>query len=110
MDISSIITQLKEGINDRKHQYHCCDGVFDSLYDFRKHVFECHQEDYYEIEPYFHREKPVQMTKEQRRASIKKAFKRKELAKKGKKVRVKVDYDRQPRAWIIYNHNGGKNK
>lgn len=110
MDIISIKAQLKDGVNKRDYCYHCCDGVFDSLYEFRKHLYECHQEEYAELEPYFHKDKPVQLTKEELRASIKKALKRKTLAKKGKKVRVKVDYDRQPRAWIIYNHNGGKNK
>ena len=108
MDIASVISQLKESNNNKEYQYHCCDEVFDSLYEFRRHMYECHKEDYDVIEPYFHREKPVQTSKEERRASVKRAIKRKQLAKKGKRVRERVDYDKQPRAWIIYNHNGLK--
>lgn len=110
MDIVDIITQLDEGANNRDYNYHCCDCSFDSLYEFRKHIFENHQDEYLRLEPYFHREKPKEMTKEERRASTRKALKKKELAKKGKRVRVKEDYSKQPTAWIIYNHNGAKIK
>lgn len=110
MDTANIITQLEQGINIRDYHYFCCDCEFDSLYEFRKHVFECHHDEYPEVEPYFHRENPKELIKEERRSMISKALRRKSLAKKSKKVRVKVDYSRQPRAWIIYNHNGSKIK
>ena len=55
MDIASVISQLKESNNNKEYQYHCCDEVFDSLYEFRRHMYECHKEDYDVIEPYFHR-------------------------------------------------------
>lgn len=60
------------------------------------------------MEPYFHRERPKELTKKARHAKVSKALKRKRLAKKGKRVHVKADYSRQPRARIIYNHNGPK--
>lgn len=108
IDVTSIITQLKEGININDYHYQCCDCDFTSLYDFRRHIYECHQEEYLDIKSYFHREKPDQLTKRERIYKRSKALRKKRLAKKSKNVRVKVDYSRQPRAWIIYNHNGTK--
>lgn len=108
MDISDIIYQLQEGQLNRRYQYHCCGIEFNSFYEFRKHLYEIHPEEYVELEPYLHREQPKQLTKEERKASIKKAMKRKEAAKKRKSARPKVDYSKQPTAWIIYNHNGPK--
>ena len=110
MDITHIISQLKEGATKRNYHYHCCDREYDGLYEFRKHIYECHKEEYADLVPFFHHDKPVELTKEERRSMIKKSLKRKKLAKKGKKVRVKVDYSKQPSAWIIYNHNGPKVK
>ena len=110
MDIESIIAQLEESADNREYKYHCCGCTFDNLYEFRKHIFEQHQEEYGEIEPFFHRKKPKLLSKEELNAKVKEALKRKKMSSKGKQVKgkEKVDYSRQPRAWLIYNHNGSK--
>ena len=110
MDIIEIIRQVRKGNHDNKYIYSCCDCQFNTVYEFRKHLYECHPQEYGDIEPYFQREKPIELTKEERKAKIKQALKRKERAKKVKGKRVKVDYSKQPSAWIIYNHNGAKIK
>ena len=109
MIVEEVIKQIVESNGNNGYQYHCCDCVFDSFYEFRKHLFENHPQEYIEIEPCLHRVKPIQMTKEERKSSIKKALKRKEKAKgKHKKVRERGDYSKQPSAWILYHHNGSK--
>lgn len=105
MDINNIIAQLKEGINNREYEYRCCECVFGSLYELRKHLFECHPLEYRQIKRYFKRVKPEQLTKEERSISIKNS-----LLVKEKAQRLEEDYSRQPSAWIIYHHNGPKNR
>ena len=108
MDKANIITQIQEGKNKRDYRYRCCGCEDNTFYEFRKHLYDCHKEEYPEFVPFMHRELPPQMSKEERMASARKALKRKKLSKKGKKVREKVDYSKQPTAWIVYNHNGPK--
>ena len=106
--MDNLINQIEEGKRDKDYHYHCCGTVFDSLYDFRKHLFEKHAEEYPQLEPLFHRELPP---KKEGRGGLK-ALKRKEKEKKKRRGRMKsnnnIDYSKQPFARILYHGNGRK--
>lgn len=108
--MDDLIKQIEEGKRDKDYQYHCCGCVFDSLYDFRKHLFESHSEVYSQLEPLLHRRPPQVIGG---RGGIK-ALKRKEKEKEKQKRKLRnkskknIDYSKQPFARILYHGNGPK--
>lgn len=43
--VKDILGQIESGKKNRRQVYHCCGNSFDSLYDFRKHLFLEHPEE-----------------------------------------------------------------
>ena len=64
--IHSVLEQIEAGKENRRQTYCCCDMVFSSLYDFRRHLFLEHPRELEEyFEPALHRESPAKPTKEE---------------------------------------------
>ena len=82
--INDILQQIEVGKEDRHATYCCCGESFDSLYDFRKHLYCSHPE---ELELYFedaiHRE-PQETQKGEVHRLAKRGRKKKEAAKRRK--------------------------
>lgn len=65
-EIDYILSQIGRGINEKRFIYKCCKEAFPSLYDFRKHLYENHQEDYrLFFEPVLHRKPIEKLSKEE---------------------------------------------
>lgn len=45
-EIQNLVMQIEQGRDNRKASYHCCGRTFISLYYFRRHLYECHPEEY----------------------------------------------------------------
>lgn len=79
VQIKNILEQLKTGKKNRRQVYHCCGDSFDSLYDFRKHLFFEHPE---ELKLYFEEA----LTGWQQKPTAEEIHK---MANKGKKIKEK---------------------
>ena len=107
MDIQEIKQQLLLGKKLKQFQYHCCGHTYDTLYEFRRHIFESHEEEYGEVKDLFHRDPPKTLDLRGGR----KALKEKEKEKRRRELKHSKDnsdYSKQPRAWIVYHRNGPK--
>lgn len=90
-EISGILKQIENGLQDRNTIYICCGQSFPSLFEFRKHLFEAHLEEYKShFKAVMHREKPVLPTKEEIHKIVNKRrkIKDKQLTEKERRIRA----------------------
>ena len=87
-EIQDILSQIEIGKHEHRISYSCCGEIFQSLYEFRRHLHKSHPE---EMSRYFeealHREMPAPMSREEVHRLANKGKKKKEKAQERKEKR-----------------------
>ncbi len=117
IQVKGILEQIEAGKKNRRHVYQCCENCFETLYEFRKHLFVEHPE---EMKLYFEAAltggNVVKPTAEEvhKMARRGKKIKEKALEKKEKRQARKRNQDAYPSAskgdhfHLIYTPMGNK--
>ena len=103
MDLESLRSQLLDGKEKRDYTYNCCGKTYHGIYEIRKHLFEVHPDWHRALRSCFKRSYPRPLTGEEVQMKLRE--------KEWSHVREREQEERQPHnAWIIYHHNGQKNR